>query len=101
MHGARGQAIEGDRTKGWDHGISGSTRAMGGDKGAPISGSSDTHTHTERVSARGGRLRRQDGLAMQRERERGRAGAGKGVSRVGRKAEREGAAGYFSSFLLF
>lgn len=70
VHGARGQAIEGDRTKGWDHGISGSTRAMGGDKGAPISGSSDTHTHRERVSARGGRLRRQDGLAMQRERER-------------------------------
>lgn len=77
VHGARRQAIEGDSTKGWDHGVSGSTRAMGGDKGAPISRSRDTHTHTdrERASARGGRLRRQDGLAMQREREREKEGA--------------------------
>lgn len=73
VHGARGQAIEGDRTKGWDHGISGSTRAMGGDKGAPISGSSDTHT--QRESQCTGRTIAPTRWARHAEREREREGA--------------------------
>jgi hypothetical protein len=72
VHGARRHAIEGDRTKGWDHGVSGSTRAMGGDKGAPISGPRDTHTQREREreSQRTGRTIAPTRWARHAERER-------------------------------